>query len=319
MESFLQKIIPGRWKNFRPIFGRKFLMVFFISIVLVFLLRAVYRERYILLEFDWQFKISFILPIVIVHTISMLSLSLAWHYWITRFTGYNRWRQNFYIYSVSLVARRIPGTIWYIGSRFTLYPKEDVSPKVIAAATGLELGEIGLAGILCFLILLPFYTFSIRFPVVYFELFGVGSLLVLVLRPGILVGIFNALLTKLHRQPIQVDLTRRDLFIPLGFYLASWFLDGICLYFVTALLIPAPPAPADVIGVSTLSTLVAFVAQFLPISFALKEITMSSLFSAWFPISVGIVIAIAMRITMTLVEIGLVLISRMLLNLKTDN
>lgn len=292
-------------------------MVFFIGIVLFFLLRAVYRERYILLEFEWRFRPGFILPIVIVHTLSMLSLSMAWHYWITRFTGVNRWRQDFYVYTVSLVARRIPGTIWYIGSRFALYPKEDVSPKVIAAATGLELGEIGLAGVLCFLTLLPFYSFSIQFSWIYFLFLGVAAMLVLTLRPRILVDIFNVLLHKLHRQPIQVELTRRDLFIPLGFYLASWYLDGACLFYVAATIIPAPPAFVDVIGVSTVSTLVAFLGQFLPVSFALKEITMSSLFGAWLPISVGIVIAIAMRFAMTLVEIGLVFIARMLLKAES--
>jgi len=263
----------------------------------------VYKERAILFGYPWKLRMEYVLLFALFHTLAMISQGMPWHLAMTRLTGVRRARLDFEIYTVSLVSRRIPSPIWYIGSRYALYPPELVSPQIVTVVTGLELGLIGAAGVICYALFLPFYSFSYNWPWPAALASGAALILALVLRPGIFIDLTNFLLKRLKRSPVQARLGRGDLLVWLFFYVLTWVLDGLSLYFWVTALIPAPPAASDVIGVSTIAALVSYLAQFLPAGFALKEISMSAILGIWIPVSVGVALAVGYRLAMIVVEL----------------
>lgn len=272
----------------------------------------VYKERGILFSYPWKFRAEYLFLFAVFHTLAMLSQTMAWHLAITRLTGVRRIRLDFEIYTISLISRRIPSPIWYIGSRFALYPADLISPQVLTIVTGLELGLIGVAGVICYAIFLPFYSFSYSWPWQVVLGIGAGLVLILILRPGIVIDITNVLLKALKRSPVQAAISRKDLLVWIFFYLLTWILDGMSLYFWVISVIPNAPQITDIIGVSTISALVSYLAQFLPAGFALKEISMSAILGIWIPVSIGAAIAVGYRIVMILVELIMAFCLRML-------
>lgn len=284
--------------------------VIFIFIASAILLGLVYKERATLFEYQWQFHVDFLFLFTIFHILAMLVQTMAWHFLMTRLTGVRRFWLDFKVYTISLVSRRIPGPIWYIGSKFVLYPSDLVSSTNLIVASGLEFGLIGIAGVICYILFFPFYSYTYNWPWEIFLGIGILSLIILILKPGMVVEFTNWLLKRLHRDPILVSITRLDMGVWLLFYVLTWSLDGASFYFWIRAVVSTPVDFFNVLGISTISNLVSYIAQFLPSGFALKEITMGSMLSLWIPVSIGVVLAIGYRIGMILIEIALALVTK---------
>lgn len=123
------------------------------------------------------------------------------------------------------------------------------------------------------------------------------------LFPNFLIDITNWVLRLLGRPQFSVSVTRMDLVTWEAIYLSTWLLDGVSLYLTVSALVPTPPPLSDVLGVSTVSALVALATLALPAGLWLKELTMSALLSTWMPLSVGIAIAICYRLIHIFLEI----------------
>jgi len=200
-----------------------------------------------------------------------------------------------------MLARRIPIPIWYIGSRVYLYREQQTSMTIVLAATALETSLVAVSGVICYIMLLPWYSYTQHW-VWWIAIALTGFFfLALLARPGLLIELTNLALRLLKRPSIPVTITRRDLFFWGSLYLATWFLDGLGMYYTVAAFMASPPSVTDVIGVSTISAMVALVTMALP-TLLLKEITTGALLSIWMPVSVGLVTAIMYRLLQTVEE-----------------
>lgn len=238
-----------------------------------------------------------------MHLLALSTLFLGWYQMMRRLGMSEDWRRDFVVYSLSALARRIPAPVWYIGSRLYLYREYKVPSELILSATGLEAALIATSGLICYLLFLPWYKiYAQRW---FLELGGVGlSMLlgVLLFRPNLLIDISNWVLRLLGRPQLSVSVTRIDLVIWETIYLSTWLLDGISLYLVVGAFFPQLPSMPDILGVSTISALVALATLVLPAGFGLKELTMSALLSIWMPLSAGVAIAIFYRLMHTFLE-----------------
>jgi hypothetical protein len=270
--------------------------------VLGFAALVIIREWDTLVAFPWQFKWEYLLGFALMHSLASGSLLLAWHLMMRRLAEQTDWRGDFSIYSLSLLARRLPTAIWYVGGRVYLYGQRKVPPVIVLGATGLEAALLGIAGIICYFLLLPWYTYAEGWPWQVLLAPWVIVLAILALRPNLLIELVNWILRRLDRPLLDVSITRSSLTVWSLVYLSTWFLDGLGLYLVVAALLPSPPPLPDVIGVSTVSALVALASLILPGGLGLKELTMSVLLSAWMPLSAAVTISIFYRIAQTVVE-----------------
>lgn len=276
---------------------------------LAFLGLAIVRDWETLVSFQWQLDWMSLAKLALMHSLALGTLFLAWHLIMCRLAGLDDWRINFPIYNLSILARRIPTPIWYIGGRLYLYQKQHVPMAIVLSATTLEAALIGLSGVICYMLLLPWYTYVQEWPW-WLLLVGAGtSLLALMVRPGLLVDLINLVLHLFKRPPVEVAIMQADLLLWGLVYLATWFLDGIGLYYMVSALLPAPPAIPDVVGIATISALVGLLTLALPSGFGLKELTMGALLSLWMPISAGIVISVLYRLMQTILEMAWALIS----------
>ena len=263
---------------------------------------AIWRDWMLIRSFKWRFNGLNLCLHIVFHTLSLGCMFTAWHLMIKRLHGKNRLRTDFRIYTLSLLARRIPLPIWFLGSRVLLYQSEGTSAAISLTATALEQALLAFGGVVCYLVLLPWYIYAQTIPWYIPITLIVFSLLVFILRPGLLIDLLNQVQKYRHKPLIKVEITRKDLFIWGTLYMAPWFLDGIGLYFAMTSFLPLPDQVAYFIGISTVSTLVAMLTMILPAGFGLKELTMGAMLSVWIPISAGIVLSLVYRLLHTLVE-----------------
>lgn len=293
--------LDARWAAKRSSWQAVTIAMFLGALALLGL--AIVRDWETLVSFQWQLDGMSLAKMALLHSLALGTLFLAWHLMMCRFAGLDEWRINFHVYNLSILARRIPTPIWYIGGRLYLYQKQHVPIAIVLSATTLEAALIGLSGVICYMLLLPWYTYAQEWPW-WLLLVGAGALLLaLVVRPGLFVDLINLALRLFKRPLVEVSIMQTDLLMLGLVYLATWFLDGIALYFMVSALFPAPPAIPDIVSVSTISALVALLTLALPSGFGLKELTMGTLLSIWMPVSAGIVISVLYRLVQTILEI----------------
>ncbi len=192
--------------------------------VFVFLGLAIWKQWDTIIAYPWRLNWVDIGIMILLHTIAQGSMFLAWHLTMRQLHNKVNWHTDFRIFSVSMVARRIPFPIWYLGSRLYLYAAEQVSAAIVLAATTIETVLVGLGGILCYVILLPWYTYSQQFPwAISFTAAGL-IILMIVVRPGLFIDLINWLLRKFKPQsrPRHIHST------PVGF--VEPFIFGYLVY-----------------------------------------------------------------------------------------
>lgn len=270
--------------------------------VFIFLGLSLRKDWRTILTYHWQLHWADLVIMALFHILAQTSMFLAWHFTMRRLVNQDRWRHNFRIFSVSMLARRIPVPIWYVGSRVYLYREIQVSTSIVLTATVLETALIALSGVVCYVILLPWYTYTTQFP--WQILAGIAGVvtLALLIRPALFIELINLVLRWLKKGPITAEISRRDLLLWTILYLSTWFLDGVGLYFAVSAFLAIPPPLPSVIGVSTISALIGLASMALPSGFGLKEIAMGALLGAWIPVTAGIVISIIYRFLQTIIE-----------------
>ncbi len=291
------KGILGRW-------GQRLLAAGLFLTVFAFLGWSVFQEWDTLTSYPWRLNIGFVALASGFHSLALGVTFVVWHLMVRRLGRVNDVRINARIYYLSTLAKRIPSAIWYIGGRLVMYQRLGVVRSAVLNAIVLETVLISGAGVLVYLALLPFYAWTSTAITWLVAIIGGAALLAFFVRPRWLLDVTNAALRRQRRDPIQADVSRWDLVLWVGLYLIPWPLAGISLFFMVQAMVPGTTADlVSIIGVSTLSMLVALLSLILPGGLGLKELTIAALMNPWMPLSVGVVLAIAYRVLQTLDEV----------------
>lgn len=290
--------------------GRRIVALLLFAGALLFMVLAVAGDLDTLIAFPWQFNWECLVVMVMMHSLALGTMFVPWHLMMRRLAGQEDWRNDLSIYSLSILARRIPTPLWYVGGRVYLYRKRQVPSAVVLSASGLEAGLIALSGLICYVLLLPWYTFAQPWPWQIVVGAWVTMALLLAVRPNLLIDLANLGLRLLDHPSIDLSVARSSLLLWGTMYLGTWLLDGLGLYFAISVLLPSPLPLADVVGVSTTYALVGLTALVLPGGFGLKELAMSALLSVWLPLSAGIAISVFYRLAQTLIEASWALVAR---------
>lgn len=276
--------------------NRTVVTIISISVTIIILGYLVYRQRDIILNYQWQFRPFPLLLSFIIFSSALLWVSLVWGWIINKFGIKLSYQRHIRYYIISNLAKRIPGTIWYLASRFQLYVNDGLNVKTTALASGVEMVLITLAGILVTL------------------LFSTQTLLEYHISPFLLVLIFVIGLIIVHPKVIRWVLRKRDIalgnlnyiFILQGIlaYIISWILGGIVLFETGNIIVPIPfiNLPFFIASwafVGILSTLLFFS----PSNLGITEIGISLLLTRIVPSSIAVLIAISSRIIMIIFEI----------------
>lgn len=203
-------------------------------------------------------------------------------------------------YFISQLAKRLPGTVWYVAERGYFYKQHGDSVRLIAIASSIELSIAIFTGILITLVCLSQVVMSFSFNyLLLLTLLLIGLILLLTPRS---VYFFLRWLQREQLEVVQYSYAKLLLWIVC--YILLWLLGGIVLYFNIKLLHPLTfHHLLYIIGswtaVGTLSVLVFF----LPTNLGFTEIGLSLLLVQVLPSSLAAVITVASRVLILLYEV----------------
>jgi uncharacterized membrane protein YbhN (UPF0104 family) len=276
--------------------NRRLITFIAIGITIIVLGILVYRQREIIINYQWQFRPIPILLSFVIFSIALFWVAIVWG-WIVNNLGMKlRYAKHIRYYIVSNLAKRIPGTIWYVASRFQFYVSDGLDIRITALASGIEMVLIILAGIIVVLV------------------FSAQTLLEHHISPIILFLIFLLGLLIIHPKVIQWFLRRRKIessvinykFIIKGIvsYAISWMLGGIVLFEFGNIIYPISIGNITYFIASwALVGIISSILFFSPSNFGITEIGLSLLLSKIVPTSIAVLIAVLSRILMILYEI----------------
>jgi len=268
-----------------------------ISLVAVAILGyLVYRQKEILLSYPWQINPALYLLSFFVFSIDLFLVAMIWG-WIMNTIGKRLdYQKHIRYYIISNIAKRIPGTLWYIASRAQFYQKEGIDYRLTSLASGIELAVSIMSGVLVSLLFaIPIVLNYGLNPLVLAGILLVGILL---LHPRVTDWIFRLLKVEAtqfgYRRTIQWLIA----------YVPAWIFGGIVLFIIANSFIPIPLHQIGyVIGSWSLVGIVSYLLFFSPSNLGVTEVGLSLLLANIMPAPIAVILAITTRIAIILYEI----------------
>ncbi len=286
------------------------LPVITILITIVLLGYLIYRERHLLLTYDWYFHPQYFGFSFILYSVDLAIVALVWGWIMNSISKRLNYLTHFRYFSIANITKRIPGTLWYIANRAQLYLSNGIDPKLTTVASGMELSISVLSSIfVCLIFAIPIisqYQFN---PI----LIGIIIMLcIIVIQPRFIEWVLRLLKVE------ATQFSYREILKWLFAYFFAWLLGGILLFSVANSItsIPIENLPYF-IGSFGLVNLLSLVVFFLPTNLGITEVGLSLLLSNIMPSSIAVVVAIAFRLIIILYEIVWALISLTAKHIKT--
>lgn len=271
--------------------GRIVIILSTIAISVFILGYLLYSQKDLLLNYDWSLAYEYLIPFVILYLVNLLVTTYVWQDILGVFSIQASFRQHLESYAISNLAKRIPGTIWYIPIRSQLYNKNESSnSRTFALASGIELFLLAISS---FIIIV---TFSMQ-EVLKNRAEFLGLIIVAVVLMSIL--LIPAVNQKIFRFFNQTkNRIPRLVFIKwILIYILTRIIGGSMLY--CTILIIDKMSFGYLVSVIGYHSLVAFLSLFLfvlPSNFGFTEVGISLLLSTIMPSSIAVIVALANRI-----------------------
>lgn len=266
-------------------------------LVLAVILWAGWRSRDQLLPYLKNADFSQLWGVIGAYLLALVLAIASWAVIIHAFNPTISWWTHVRIYLVTIVAKRLPGTVWYIGGRMMLYKQLGVSQVTTASASGIELIVSFVADCLLAGFLLPF---GLGLSLYWLIPLGGASLLgLLILRPATLARIMRWLKRPLVQQiePWRVGLW---LLIRIALILAG----GLMIFQIVRVFYPMKiNMLLLVLGARAVSGAAGMLTYFLPSSFGASDITLLTLLSTAIPVSLATVVALSVRLITSSFEV----------------
>jgi hypothetical protein len=272
--------------------------VLFASGCLVFAGYIVYRERDVLTTHLLKMNVRQLLAVTGWYLMDLAIYVSGWIAIITSLGGRIGVVHHVRIYCLANAAKRLPGTLWYVGGRAALYGRMGVPARTVVTASAIEGALIWLSGLAVSVPIL-----MVVMPERRWIWLSLGVLL--------LIGILNPktlrwILARAARDGGSPRMALLPVYGWLLLYMAGWGVGGVLLAAVVSLFAPLPIGQLPfVIGTWTVAGTASMLAIFLPSNFGVTEVTLTALLSRLVPVGVAILVAISIRLLTTLLDVVL--------------
>jgi len=291
--------VLGKWQsrlNASPRFrrmlgivrGRGFqrgLRVAILAVFLGFLALAVYRNWAELRQYGWRLDPRYAVLAVACFPAAYVPTIVCWHWIVRRVGGLDQWRINAHIFCLSSLGRYVPGAIWYVAGRAYLYQDAGVPVSQVVIGTIWENVVFVTSGLLVYVLLgwqQPWLA---------------GLLLIAA------VLLYPTILNRLFRQFQAAPLRPADVLALFAMLGLAWAAGGLLLLAVTNALVPVGSENLPfLIGAWGLAGAVSVIAGFLVGGLGIRELTLGALLGQVLPVPVGVAVAVAFRLVLTVSE-----------------
>ena len=126
------------WGPFQSRFIRWGVTLFIFVFSFGYLGYQIYSQRETILNFHWTVNWQAAVLSFVVFTVALILVAVVWVWIINSFGARVSIRRQFRYFCISNLARRLPGTVWYIAYRAHFYHQEGLSVPLISFATAVE-------------------------------------------------------------------------------------------------------------------------------------------------------------------------------------
>jgi glycosyltransferase 2 family protein len=234
----------------------------------------------------------------ILYTGTYIALALMWHSLMSAICGVGDRRLNLRVYALSAIAKRIPGTIWYVVGRTALYSERAVPKSLTVSATVLEAVLVVVAGLPIALLGVTRY---LQVPVAgaYLDLTVTAIIVLALVSPWLAVrGIHLVARWRGVSEMPSLGLAR--ILTWLAGFTSIWLLGGLTL-FATCLAVYRIPVDSlpSVLAAWAIAGLLGNVALFVPSGLGVREVGLTLLLGQVIPVPLAVVVALVFRIMLT--------------------
>jgi uncharacterized membrane protein YbhN (UPF0104 family) len=293
----------------KPSILRKIIVFSVILIIFFFLGKTLFRNLGEVSIHRWSLKLPFLILSFLCVTINLAIASYAWKRILSFFQITLPLEQSFKIMSASGMGKYIPGKVWQYLSQIYLGQKVGLPKGVTFFSMVLLFIAYNLVGILLFLFSLFFWR--------RFSPFLISALLLIfisissfIFYPPILNQVFKILLHLFKKKSLPIKARFDQTLKLLLILIVDWLIFGIGVYLLVnsfySINFDQTVILCGIFAISVISGILSF---FVPAGLGVREGVQSYLLSLFLPISMAILISLAMRVWMTLGELACFLIA----------
>jgi len=287
--------------------GKRILQVLLIVVIFYFLARNLYLNWNKIVQYDWNINYYFLAYSFLLLMVGSFLIALGWNLILRVLGGKLGYKRALKIFFITDLAKYVPGKVWTIVGKVYLCAKEGIPIAKTSASVVIQPLIQVIAGILIFLLSLPFWTKTSGFMsklYLFFPLIPIGLIL---LHPAIMTKPLNFVLTRLKQKPIELNIKYRDILLILLLWCGLWIITGIASYFLIISIYSFPTSQLPVvIGIFS----IAGISQFLtPSGIGVLEGVLTVLLGLYLPVHIAIFIALLARVWKTVTELVCVAIT----------
>lgn len=275
-----------------------FLIAGTLAFTLAILAFLLYRERELLLQLQWRFNPWLISSAFLAYVSALIMVVLVWADLMRSFGSTLPTATHIEYFCLSHLAKRLPGTVWYLAGRSYLYKQVDEPLRRVTFASSVEFLITFLSGALTTLLFLGYLVTQLT-ALPWWGWLLLAALGLLLLHPR-----------SLHYWSRRFNLSDLPtlhfgrLLLWVALYSLSWIIGGFILFVTCHLVTTIPIAQLPyLIGSWSLigtSTILVF---FLPSNLGFSEVGLSLLLATLVPSTFAVVIAVLNRIIVLIYEI----------------
>jgi glycosyltransferase 2 family protein len=249
----------------------------------------IYRQRNLFLNFEWEFRPLPIIFSLIFYSLCLFQVAYIWSSIMNSLGGKIKFRQHFRYFCISLLGKRLPGTVWYIPWRAKMYDSMGISLGQVSIASGIELAVSIISG------LMVAFIFALSNLYKYQVSFWSGAVLLVLC----LLALHPAVIHRVGKW-IKIELEKIKYSSILSWiiqYAFFWIVSGVMIYCILNIFFPTPISQITyVIGAWSLTGALSLSLFILPSNFGFTELSLSVLLSFIIPSPVAVIVAIGVRI-----------------------
>lgn len=266
-----------------------------VVIVLAFWAQTLASSWQELSGFSWQVSWPWLLASLAVLVVQMVLLAVIWWRALWLMGAQVHWRLAASIWLKTQIARYVPGGIWDIAGRLALGRQAGVSLRAMSASIVLEMALQVLSASIFMVIALLMRAdaqASVYLPLAALLLLGSA----LILAPPVFRRLVNWGLHLLRREPLEIQLTYRDMLLLFGARLAAHLMLGVgFVLFARGVTEISWPQAQLMVAAYVASWLVGYLAVVVPMGIGVREGVLALLLQDQFPFGVIGVIALGYR------------------------
>ncbi len=215
------------------------------------------------------------------------------------------YRDAYYVYHSSQLAKYLPGRIWIIPGRAVVLQRFDVDPVLAGVSILLESYLMITAGVIVFI---PYLLLNQQTEIRHLGIVGLFfliPLILLILIPRLLNWLLERIMKILNRPYKPVTYSWYHLTLMLLVYILFWGMMGLGLFVLSGSFYDLPISDLVLMmGVMGFSWVVGFVSFLTPAGLGVREGAMQFLLAPFIPLPLPALIAVVARLWWSLADLG---------------